>query len=218
MILNIKIDTKLCRPPLHLKALRESLRAMQITSNPSVFSVAQRLDLDGAEVLSITKGSNVHNSSESQEWYTPKEVVDSVIAALGEIDIDPCSNSHENPNVPAKVYYTKEDDGLSKDWYGRLYMNPPYGRDVKKWADKALAEIAAGRVTEAVILVAARTDTRAFEALADTCRCWCAVKGRLKFSGCENSAPFPSAIFYFGTNASTFYHHFVEMGQVWGII
>lgn len=216
MILNIKVDTKSCLSPVDLKVLRRALDQNAAMPNPSIYEFARDWFFGAAKVISVTKGSSVHNSSESQEWYTPKAVVDSVIAALGEIDIDPCSNSHKNPNVPATMHYTKEDDGLSKEWHGRLYMNPPYGRDVKKWVDKALSEIAAGRVTEAVILVAARTDTRAFEALADTCRCWCAVKGRLKFSGCENSAPFPSAVFYYGPNLDNFHEAFQSYGAFWG--
>lgn len=70
---------------------------------------------------------NVHFSSESEEWYTPPDVLEPVIALLGAIDVDPCSNSHEVPNVPAAMIYTEDDDGLSQDWNGRVFMNRRMG-------------------------------------------------------------------------------------------
>ena len=48
---------------------------------------------------------------------------------MGEIDLDPCSNSKAQPNVPALNHFTVEDDGLEQKWFGRVYMNPPYGRE-----------------------------------------------------------------------------------------
>lgn len=163
----------------------------------------------------VVEQANVHFSSESEEWYTPAAIVDAVHWTLAGIDIDPCSNSHEKPNVPAKVLYTKEDDGLTKDWNGRLYMNPPYGREVALWVNKAIEEIEAGRVTEAVILVAGRMDTQWFKALGDVCLAWCAIEGRLNFSDSKNSAPFPSAVFYYGENLWNFYQAFKEHGKIW---
>lgn len=59
----------------------------------------------------------------SIEWYTPPEI----ICSLGEFDLDPCtSNIAYNLNHSAKQYYTKEEDGLSKEWVGRIWLNPPY--------------------------------------------------------------------------------------------
>ena len=59
------------------------------------------------------------------EWYTPPEI----IRPLGEFDLDPCtSNIAYSFNQSAKKYYTKEDDGLSKEWFGRIWLNPPYSQ------------------------------------------------------------------------------------------
>jgi hypothetical protein len=74
-------------------------------------------------------------SSDSGEWQTPPEVVESVVAALGAIDLDPCSNSG-TPNVPAARHFTIADNGLDQGWRGRVYMNPPYGREIGPWIDK----------------------------------------------------------------------------------
>ena len=143
----------------------------------------------------IQKVSGVHFMSESEEWYTPKEIIDSVIKVLGEIDLDPCSNSKTHPIIPAKKHFTKEDDGLTKPWRGTVYMNPPYGREIKDWISKLLTEWEEGKI-EGIALVPARTDTDWFHQL--DAHPWCAVRGRLKFSSNPNSAPFPSAVFYIG--------------------
>ncbi|MDR2003319.1 MAG: phage N-6-adenine-methyltransferase [Prevotella sp.] len=59
------------------------------------------------------------------EWYTPPEI----IRPLGEFDLDPCTSGIAYSfNHSAKKYYTKEDDGLSKEWFGRVWLNPPYNQ------------------------------------------------------------------------------------------
>lgn len=154
-------------------------------------------------------------SSDSVEWYTPKEIIDAVIDVLGAIDLDPCSNSHEAPNVPAQTHFTKEDDGLSRPWSGKIFLNPPYGDQLPKWIAKLKDELQVGNITEAVVLVAARPETRWFNSLNDFI--WCSIVGRLSFSG-ENSrgrAPFPSAAFYFGNHPDKFISVFRKFGPIY---
>jgi len=78
----------------------------------------------------------VHFSSETPEHYTPPEIISATLAVLGSIDLDPCSNSREKPNVPAAMCFTAADDGLKHEWRGRVYMNPPYGRGIVDWISK----------------------------------------------------------------------------------
>lgn len=154
----------------------------------------------------------IHFSSASPEWYTPRDIVDRVIAVFGAIDVDPCSNTGV-PNVPAKVHYTEADDGLSHDWTGRVYMNPPYGRGIDPWIAHLVEEYERGACTEAIALVPARVDTdwfRRFEAYP-----WLAVDGRLKFSGHQNAAPFPSALVYLGVAVGRFVEVFGDLGVIW---
>ena len=93
--------------------------------------------------------------------------IEAVVACLGTIDLDPCSNAEGKPNVPARKHYTAADDGLSKQWRGRVYMNPPYGDEIDAWVAKLCEEHQAGRVPEAIALVPARTDTEWFARLRD---------------------------------------------------
>jgi hypothetical protein len=66
-------------------------------------------------------------SHESTEHYTPQYILDAVIACMGVIDVDPCSKSHEIPNVPAARHYTVHDNGFVQPWEGRVFINPPFG-------------------------------------------------------------------------------------------
>jgi phage N-6-adenine-methyltransferase len=157
----------------------------------------------------------VHHSSETPEHYTPQNIIDAVIECMGEIDLDPCSNSKDNPNVPAVNHYTKEDDGLDQEWFGRVYMNPPYGREISQWVEKLCEEHKAGRVTEAIALVPSRTDTQWWTRLRDYPVCF--VIGRLQFLGMGGGdpAPFPSAVFYLGEHIDKFFYVFEQFGDIW---
>ena len=64
-------------------------------------------------------------TSATPEWYTPNHIIERVLGMFEGIDLDPCSNSHEVPNVPAQAHYTQADDGLAQPWHGYVYMNPP---------------------------------------------------------------------------------------------
>jgi hypothetical protein len=148
----------------------------------------------------------------SQEWYTPACVLDRVIELFGEIDLDPCSNSHEHPWVPALRHLTKEDDALAQSWSGKVFVNPTF-HDAEKFVRKLLDEFASGRVTEALLLVRSSTDTKWASLLRDVPRCH--VTGRLKFVPSEgtpkkNGATFGSSIFYLGPDLDRFNEVFAK--------
>jgi hypothetical protein len=153
-------------------------------------------------------------SSDTNEWYTPRWVLDLVIKVLGEIDLDPCSNSREDPNVPATYHLTQEDDGLSKPWTGRVFMNPPYGDVIEAWVDKLISEYEKENVSEAIALTGARTDTAWFKKLLNYPFPCCLVDGRIKFSNAKNSSTIGSAIFYLGPDVLKFSNVFKEIGTI----
>lgn len=84
---------------------------------------------------SIINRSFQHSANASDEWYTPIEI----IRSLGDFDLDPCA-----PVVPlwqtAKVMYNRNDDGLTKEWLGRVWLNPPYSRPLITRFVKKMAE------------------------------------------------------------------------------
>lgn len=130
---------------------------------------------------------NVHFSSETDLWATPQDVFDALNAEF-HFTLDPCATPE---NAKCKKYYTREQDGLSQDWTGEVvFMNPPYGREIGKWVEK-LSEVGG------VALLPARTDTRWFHDYIYNKAEIRFIKGRLKFGGAKNSAPFPSMVVVF---------------------
>lgn len=133
---------------------------------------------------------SVHFSSKSNEWTTPQYLFDELNEEFN-FTLDPCATDE---NAKCSKYFTIEDDGLSKDWSNDVvFMNPPYGREIKKWIKKAYEESLNGATV--VCLIPARTDTTYWHDFifdkADDIRF---LKGRLKFGNGKNSAPFPSSI------------------------
>jgi phage N-6-adenine-methyltransferase len=154
------------------------------------------------------------DSKKSDKWYTPPQIVDLVTQVLGAIDLDPCAD--DGKHVTAAQHYTAADDGLSKPWHGRVFMNPPYSCP-GKWVAKLQSEIEAGRVTEAIALVPAATDTNWLSPLLDS-QPICFWKGRIKFLD-TNYQPKQSArqshcLIYWGANQQKFKQVFQEFGVV----
>lgn len=145
----------------------------------------------GASITQCGKPMNVHFSSRTDEWPTPHKFFDEVVRTWGEFDLDPCATPE---NAKAKRYFTKEDDGLSKKWTGKVWMNPPYGRSIGLWMQKAYESSLGGALV--ICLVPARTDTAWWHdyAMQGTVRF---IRGRIKFGDSKNSAPFPSALVVF---------------------
>ena len=109
-------------------------------------------------------------------------------------DLDPAATP-ENARAPR--FYTPADDGLTKDWFGRVWVNPPYS-GVRDWVRKAVAEAQRAEVEYVVMLLPARTDTRWFHDLVRPhAQQVIFVRGRLKFKGGASSAPFPSMLVIF---------------------
>lgn len=173
---------------------------------------AYREKLYGAAWRAAMGAESIHFSSETPEHYTPKNILDAVLACMGEIDLDPCGNVGE-PNVPAHIHFTQEDDGLAQAWHGRVFINPPYGTVIGDWVRKLHVEHSEGRATQAIALVPARTDTEWFRVLRDYPVCF--VAGRLTFVGNTDPAPFPSAVFYLGEHVESFTAAFENLGDIW---
>jgi site-specific DNA-methyltransferase (adenine-specific) len=133
-------------------------------------------------------------SSANEVWATPQDFFDKLNDEF-HFDLDPCANV-ENAKCP--IFFTKEDNGLAQDWQGyTVFCNPPYGRAIAAWVKKCYEESRKPNTT-VVMLIPARTDTSYFHDYiyhkADDIRF---IRGRLKFGGSNNSAPFPSMVVVF---------------------
>ena len=159
------------------------------------------------------------NSSKSNEYYTPIEFIDSAYAVMGHIDLDPASCEEANENVRAQTYYTIEEDGFNKPWSGRVWMNPPYGKDEgesegnqARWVRKICDEYAAGNVSEACVLVNAVPGNKWFHPLWDHTICF--VYRRIHFINGSGAPTHSNAIVYLGKNIAAFSDEFKKHGAV----
>ena len=139
---------------------------------------------------------NLMFSSNSNEWATPQDFFDK-LDEKHNFTLDPCANK---TNAKCKKYYTQKDDGLTKDWEGEtVFVNPPYGRELKHWVKKAYLESRKNNTT-VVLLCPSRTDTQYFHDYMMKASELHFIKGRIKFENknkTNNSAPFPSIVAVF---------------------
>ena len=132
-------------------------------------------------------------SSKTDNWETPPEVFKDLDNEF-KFTLDPCASKE---NHKCDKYFTKEENGLLQDWGGqRVYCNPPYGRTVGDWVEKAAKE-SRKENTIVVMLLPARTDTKWFHKYIYGRATIRFIRGRLKFGLSKNSAPFPSMIVIF---------------------
>lgn len=148
------------------------------------------------------------------EWYTPNFIADAARDVLGQIDLDPASCVQANSIIKAKKYFTRADDGLKQEWYGKIFLNPPYSRWlIEKFVDKLLAS----DFEEAIALTGACTETQWFSRLATCAAGVCFITKRVRFiqadgTPCKRNPRNGSCIFYFGRNPQKFFQVFSRLG------
>ena len=164
--------------------------------------------------------------AKTTEYETPPDLFDSLDKEFGPFTLDPaCQPDQHSTEViyerGGRVYWPPaimgivgdsriSYDGLLQDWSGRVFLNPPYGRELPKWIEKAVSEVEAGNCELVVALIPSRTDTKMWQKFilreADFRGGLCTIAGhdslqlvrflpgRLHFSGQKDPAPFPSAV------------------------
>lgn len=152
-------------------------------------------------------------SSKNTKWLTPRKFR-RVLRKFAKVGLDPAGHKRSIMRAAKQYLLAHGEDGLVLTWagFGLVYVNPPYSREVVAWMQKAVKE--ARRGVEIVMLVAARTDTIWWHKYATKAKRICFWRGRLKFLGAPNSAPFPSAVLYFGPHTARFEHVFSGYGYV----
>lgn len=145
--------------------------------------------------LNSQDGTGVHDKT---EWGTPQDFFDYCDYKYGKFTLDAAASPS---NAKCKDYYTKDDDALSRPWVSNaVWLNPPYGRDTTwKFVQKAWEEVHLGHSHRVVCLLPAAVDTRWFHYY---CKRGLVVfiRGRLRFEGANDPAPFPSMLTIFANN------------------
>lgn len=135
-------------------------------------------------------------TSDNQKWETPIELFDK----LNEVFDFKYDLAAEDITAKCKNYYTPEDDAFNYTWDQTSYLNPPYGREQIKWIERAYEQSKKNGNT-IVCLIPARPDTKIWHnVIFNYAKSICFIKGRLKFGGSKDSAPFPSALIIFSNN------------------
>ena len=184
----------------------------------------------------------VNQNSGNYELYTPPEITAAVRAMFGVIDLDPASSEIANKAVQAKQYFTEEDDGLSKEWFGNVWLNHPFGKyekacskNCKKkicerrgyhllkdfpgnnaWINKLAESYESGQVEQALNIVFCSTSETWFKPLLKYPQCF--IDGRTNFvkpdGTVDGSATKGCVITYLGEDVELFAKHFRQFGEI----
>lgn len=159
------------------------------------------------------------------EWYTPEKYIQAAKEVMGNIDLDPASCELANQTVQAATYYSKDQDGLSLSWHGRIWLNPPYGRInrlkggtqsyQKLFAEKLLQEYKIGNIEQAIILSLGNPNCGWFQPFYSYPICF--YRGTIHFNrpdGSKGHFGFPLAFIYLGLNEKKFIHVFSQFGRI----
>lgn len=198
-------------------------RFEQLAKHPDIVEQAKAEAREQDEVVTRSavlrkieekKKPHIANNSGDNEWYTPSEYIEAARTVMGSIDLDPASNDYANQTVKAGEYYTEDDDGLAHEWFGNIWMNPPYSaRLIKPFIDKLIAS----NFEQAVVLVNNATDTAWFRQLTERASAIVFTTGRIRFQKFDGAVGAPlqgQAFIYCGSNADKFMDVFSKYG--WG--
>jgi phage N-6-adenine-methyltransferase len=152
------------------------------------------------------------------EWFTPAEYIEAARLVLEEIDLDPATHPIAQETIKASHFFTRADNSLNREWHGRVWLNPPYGRgEIGPFIDKLVHEIEAGHVTAAVLLTHNYTDTEWWHRAFPAMQALCFTRGRVKFIDEEGEPCAPTqgqVFFYFGPDVEEFAAVFNAFGAI----
>ncbi len=166
-----------------------------------------------AAVIRQMASPHVSQNSGDNEWYTPPEFIEAARKVMGGIDLDPASSAIANEQIKAKRFYDIEADGLSENWKGRVWMNPPYAQPLIAEFCQKLVD---SDIEAACVLVNNATETEWFQSMAvPHASAICFPNGRIKFIDQDGNPGAPlqgQAILYFGQKNQTFIDNFGGFG------
>jgi hypothetical protein len=210
-------SVKLSVSQQRLSEFRQLAKVTENTLRKAVRTLAGREDtlLSWSGAFHLAFSGTPMLQSLSNDYYTPEKYIAAVREVMGDIDLDPASCTRANKTVKAKEIYTEADDGLNQDWYGRVFLNPPYGKLGSAFAAKLYESLGSG-VDEAVMLVNSRaTDADWFQPCFNGVICF--TDHRIDFDSPEEkatSSTHGSCFVYFGPNEEKFAAVFAQFGNV----
>jgi len=192
------------------------LADLEETIRPIIYKAKDSDDITRKALLSLSLGGL--KSTTGNIWYTPEIYVNAAREVMGSIDLDPATDEDGNKIIKATNIITEEDDpdGLNQDWYGNVWLNPPYGKGSGLFTSKLIKEYYDKRVTAAVLLLNAYGfDSLWFQPLWQFPICF--TDHRIKFTNPnrDSGGPANANIFvYLGDNRIKFRDVFRKFGHV----
>ena len=201
-----------------LPEAQEAIKAADLPKTDALKIARMEPEKQVEAVKQMAAKPHVTNNSGENEWYTPAEFINSAREVMGSIDLDPASCEHANKTVMAERYFSIEDDGLSQDWAGNVWMNPPYsGGLISKFIAKLNESVENGDVAQAVVLVNNATETQWFAALVKNASAIVFPTSRIRYLSVRGEEGTPlqgQAFVYIGNNPWKFLEVFKVHG--WG--
>lgn len=159
----------------------------------------------------------INQDSGNYERYTQEFIIEAARKTMGSIDLDPASCFRANKIVKSELIYTEEDDGLSHEWLGNIWVNHPFSRTGNPmWINKLIDEHEKGNIDQACSICFASTSERWFLPLMKFPQCYLNPRtafydetGSLLGKGTKGSV-----VTYIGDNVQGFYDNFKEFGNV----
>lgn len=164
----------------------------------------------------MTNDQLINQDSGKTEYGTPIDIIERARNTMGDIDLDPASNLFFNQNVGTWNFFDKEQDGLSRNWWGKVWMNHPYGKENTLWINKLINEYENHAVEQAICITWASVGSRWFNGLLNYPQCF--LYKRVNFIGLDGepkkSPTKGSVVTYLGPKPNFFQLNFVEIGAV----
>jgi len=165
----------------------------------------------------MNQSQRINQTSNRVEYYTPIEIIEAARKTLKTIDLDVASCEKANQIVGARNYFTKESNGLNQEWYGKVWMNHPFGRgENKKWIDKLVQSYETENIDEAVCITYASTSEKWYQPLLRYPQCY--LSSRTNYLGYDlepiKGVTKGSVVTYLGSNVEQFAECFKHLGSV----
>ncbi len=123
--------------------------------------------------MTMNNAQLINQTSGKVEYYTPLPIIEAARYTMGSIDLDPASSKRANEQVWAGTYFTEKQDGLTKEWFGNVWMNHPFGREENaRWINKLIQHYDAGDIGQACCITFASTSERWFQPLMSHAQCY----------------------------------------------
>jgi len=189
---------------------------MRLFDNRDKLPIVGNLELTDAYRLLAGGKAHVSHNSGNNEWYTPKDFAEAARQAMGGIDCDPASSPIANKIIKAKVFFTKDDNGLKQKWQGRVFLNPPYAQPhVRDFAVAVADKFKTKEFEQACVLINNATETDWFARIAAVSSAICFPASRVKFLDPDGNPGAPlqgQAVLYLGKRRQQFAKAFADFG------